>query len=87
MQWITEPSARVSSHLKKIEERMLQEGLECRTLADQGDPADVLIRLAAECGADLLVIGNKGIERRLLGSVPNAVTQKADCSVLVVKTA
>ena len=87
LQWITEPSARVRSHLRKIEERMLQEGLECRTLADQGDPADVLIRLAAECGADLLVIGNKGIERRLLGSVPNAVTQKADCSVLVVKTA
>ena len=57
------------------------------TLADQGEPADVLLRLAAECGADLLVIGNKGMERRLLGSVPNAVTHKADCLVLLVKTA
>ena len=39
-----------------------------------------------ECGADLLVIGNKGMKRRVLGSVPNTVTHKADCSVLVVKT-
>jgi nucleotide-binding universal stress UspA family protein len=53
---------------------------------DEGEPADVLVRLAAESGADLLVIGNKGMERRVLGSVPNSVTHKADCSVLVVKT-
>jgi nucleotide-binding universal stress UspA family protein len=26
------------------------------------------------------------MERRVLGSVPNSVTHKADCSVLVVKT-
>jgi len=87
LQWATNSSARVRSHLTQIEERLNREGLECRTLADQGDPADVLIRLADECDADLLVIGNKGMNRRLLGSVPKAVTQNADCSVLVVKTA
>ena len=76
-----------NSHLEQIAARLTQEGLECETLADQGEPADVLLRLAAECGADLLVIGNKGMERRLLGSVPNTVTHKADCSVLLVKTA
>jgi nucleotide-binding universal stress UspA family protein len=46
----------------------------------------VLVRLAEECGADVLVIGNKGMKRRVLGSVPNTVTHKAPCSVLVVKT-
>jgi nucleotide-binding universal stress UspA family protein len=46
----------------------------------------VLIRLAEECDADLLVIGNRGMERRVLGSVPNTVTHKATCSVYVVKT-
>jgi nucleotide-binding universal stress UspA family protein len=51
-----------------------------------GDPADVLVQLAEDCGADLLVIGNKGIDRRLLGSVPKTITQKAGCSVFVVKT-
>jgi nucleotide-binding universal stress UspA family protein len=34
----------------------------------------------------LLVIGNKGMHRRVLGSVPNSVTHQAACSVLVVKT-
>jgi nucleotide-binding universal stress UspA family protein len=55
-------------------------------LVDEGDPGDVIVRLAAECGADVLVIGNKGMQRRVLGSVPNTVTHKAPCSVLVVKT-
>jgi nucleotide-binding universal stress UspA family protein len=46
----------------------------------------VLVRLAEECAADILVVGNKGMHRRVLGSVPNTVTHKAACSVLVVKT-
>ena len=66
--------------------RPQRSGIECETLADEGDPGEVLVRLAAECGADLLVIGNKGMKRRMLGSVPNTVTHKAGCSVLVVKT-
>ena len=41
---------------------------------------------AEECGADLLVIGNRGMQSRVLGSVPNTVTHKATCSVYVVKT-
>jgi nucleotide-binding universal stress UspA family protein len=52
----------------------------------EGDPAEVLVRLAAECGADVLVVGNRGMHRSVLGSVPNTITHKAPCSVLVVKT-
>ena len=44
------------------------------------------MRVAGECGADVLVVGSKGMEHRVLGSVPNHVTHKAGCSVLVVKT-
>ena len=40
------------------------------------------MRLAGECGADVLVIGNKGMKRRVLGSVPNSVTHQAPCSVV-----
>ena len=72
--------------LERSEEELRGAGIECETRADDGDPAEVLVRLAAECGADLLVIGNKGIKRRVLGSVPNTVTHNADCSVMVVKT-
>ena len=47
---------------------------------------EVLVALAEQHGADLLVVGNKGMHRRVLGSVPNTVTHKAACSVFVVKT-
>jgi nucleotide-binding universal stress UspA family protein len=87
LQWASNSSAVVRSLLERIEAELREDGLKCEARADQGDPVDVLVKLAAECEADLLVIGNKGMERRILGSVPNGITHKADCSVLVVKTA
>ena len=86
-QWKWRPYARIRTNLERKEATLRAEGLECELRLDEGDPADVLVRLARECAADLLVIGNKGMNRRVLGSVPNTVTHKADCSVLVVKTA
>jgi nucleotide-binding universal stress UspA family protein len=35
---------------------------------------------------DVLVIGNKGADRRILASVPKSVVQQAPCDVYVVKT-
>ena len=86
LQWAVNSSARVKAILERVESDLRASGIECETRVDDGDPADVLVRLADECGADLLVIGNKGMQRRVLGSVPNTVTHKAGCSVLVVKT-
>jgi nucleotide-binding universal stress UspA family protein len=86
IQWAFNPAARTREILARTEEKMRSEGIVCKTLVDEGDPADVLVRLATDCGADILVIGNKGIKRRVLGSVPNTVTHNAPCSVLVVKT-
>jgi nucleotide-binding universal stress UspA family protein len=86
LQWASNPSARVKSMLERTEADLRSGGIECETRIAGGEPSEVLARLAAESGADLLVIGNKGMQRRVLGSVPNSVTHKADCSVLVVKT-
>lgn len=86
LQWTVSSSARVRSILERAEAELGESGIECETRVDAGDPAEVLVRLASECGADLLVIGNRGMQRRVLGSVPNTVTHKAPCSVLVVKT-
>ena len=86
LQWAYSTSAQLQEVLSRLENDLKAEGLACRTLFDEGDPADVLVRLAEECKADVLVIGNKGIHRRVLGSVPNSVAQKAPCSVFVVKT-
>jgi len=59
-----------------------------RTHALPGDPADALVQVANEVGADLIVVGNKGMKgaRRVLGSVPNTVAHRATCSVLIVDT-
>jgi nucleotide-binding universal stress UspA family protein len=85
-QWAFSPSARLREILARTEEELRHEGIACRTLTDEGDPGEVLVRLAEECGADVIVIGNKGMRRRVLGSVPNTVTHRAPCSVYVVKT-
>ena len=86
VQWASSSSARVRTILERSEAELREAGIECETRAAVGDPAEVLVQLAAECGADVLVIGNKGMHRRVLGSVPNTVAHKAPCSVLVVKT-
>jgi nucleotide-binding universal stress UspA family protein len=86
LQWAVSGPAQVREILARAETDLRREGIDCSTLVDEGDPADVLVRLATQCGADLLVIGNKGMHRRVLASVPNTVTHKAPCSVLVVKT-
>jgi nucleotide-binding universal stress UspA family protein len=86
LQWTFSPAARLKEILARTEAEVRRDGIECSTLAEPGDPAEVLIRLVEESGADVLVIGNKGMHRRVLGSVPNTVTHNAPCSVLVVKT-
>jgi nucleotide-binding universal stress UspA family protein len=86
VQWTFSPMAGLNEQLERTEAELRENGLDVSTLVEQGEPGDVLVRLAEQCGADVLVIGNKGMQRRVLGSVPNTVTHKAACSVLVVKT-
>ena len=59
------------------------------TQAVDGAPVDVLRRAVAEHGADLLVVGNRGLNTmsgRLLGSVPSGVARVAGTDVLIVHT-
>jgi nucleotide-binding universal stress UspA family protein len=86
-EWASNAAEHVERILATVEEAAAERGIACTTAMAEGDPGEVLVALAAEHGADLLVVGSKGMERRVLGSVPNTVTHKASCSVLVVKTA
>jgi nucleotide-binding universal stress UspA family protein len=86
IQWSINPTQDVDSTLGAAAERARGRGLETVTEAREGDPADVLCDIAEAHGADLLVVGNKGMQRRVLGSVPNSVSHKAPCSVVIVKT-
>jgi nucleotide-binding universal stress UspA family protein len=86
IQWSINPMEDVNSALRAAEERARTRGLETTSEAREGDPADVLCDIAEQHGADLLVVGNRGMQRRILGSVPNSVSHKAPCSVVIVKT-
>ena len=64
-------------------------GVETDWSAREGDPAEAILQAAEDVGADLIVLGNKGMSgtmRFVLGSVPNKVSHHARCSVLVVRT-
>ncbi|HEX9774345.1 MAG TPA: universal stress protein [Actinomycetota bacterium] len=75
-------------------ERVLREtrealGIDAETKAVAGHAADKILEIAEAEGADLIVVGNKGMSgarRFLLGSVPNQVSHNAPCNVLIVKT-
>ena len=86
IQWSINPSEEVDAALRTAEEQAGERGLKYVSEARNGDPADVLCDIAADQEADVLVVGNKGMHRRILGSVPNSVAHKAPCSVMVVKT-
>jgi nucleotide-binding universal stress UspA family protein len=59
------------------------------TVAQAGDPVDVLVKVVDDRGADLCVVGNRGLNSlagRLLGSVPANISHRASCDVLIVHT-
>ena len=84
--WTSNAAEQAERILASAEESASARGIGCTSAMAEGDPGEVLVSLAEEHGADLLVVGNKGMHRRLLGSVPNTVTHKAPCSVYIVKT-
>jgi nucleotide-binding universal stress UspA family protein len=86
VQWAINPTEDVDATLRDAEEKAKEKGIKTVSDAREGDPADVLCAVAEEQGADVLIVGNKGMHRRVLGSVPNSVSHKAPCSVLIVKT-
>jgi nucleotide-binding universal stress UspA family protein len=63
-------------------------GVEFDVRAVCGSPADAIVDVAKLEQADTIVVGSRGMRgpRRLLGSVPNAVSHRAPCSVLIVRT-
>jgi nucleotide-binding universal stress UspA family protein len=66
-----------------------REGVSAEMHSADGDAADALIALAESCKADLVVVGNRGmtgIKRYVLGSVPNKLSHRCPCSLLIVST-
>jgi nucleotide-binding universal stress UspA family protein len=88
-EWNVGPDVLVEGVLSEASAVVASLGLELETHAARGDAAEALIDAAAQTGADLIVVGNRGMtgaRRFLLGNVPNKVSHHAPCSVLIVRT-
>jgi nucleotide-binding universal stress UspA family protein len=83
------PDSKVESTLQQAESSVRFAGIEVHTHACQQDPADALLEVADRVGAKMIVVGSRGMHgarRFVLGSVPNTVSHKARCNVLIVAT-
>lgn len=64
------------------------QGVDVETSAREGDAAQVILDVAQEQKADLIVVGARGLtgfERFLLGSVSSKLSHHAPCSVMIVR--
>lgn len=76
-----------ATKLEEIAARRLS-GLKYELLAEMGDPAPVILRIAARANADVIVMashGRRGFSRLFLGSVAELVLREAKCPVLTVR--
>ena len=63
-------------------------GVKAETILASGHPAKIILDIAKIKGADLIVVGSRGlggVKGLLLGSVSNAVVQNSKVPVMVVK--
>jgi nucleotide-binding universal stress UspA family protein len=89
LEWMINPREDVSATLHDAAQALREGGIRVDVHAREGDPADAILDVAEEQGADLIVVGNKGMtgaKRFLLGSVPNKVSHHAPCSVMIIRT-
>jgi nucleotide-binding universal stress UspA family protein len=87
LQWMINPREDVDAWLEEAKESAGD--VEAETHSREGSPAETIVDVAEKQGADLIMVGNKGMtgaSRFVLGSVPNSVSHHAPCSVMIVRT-
>ena len=87
--WVLRPREAVEDTLAGAAAVFEAAGVAVELHAQRGDPADAILDVAEERGADLIIVGNRGrtgAKRFLLGSVPNRISHHAPCAVLIIRT-
>jgi nucleotide-binding universal stress UspA family protein len=87
--WAPLPDAHVDAMLSEAATAIRLSGMEVSTHALEKDPVDALLEVADKVGASMIVVGSEGMhgaKRLTLGNVPNKVSHRARCNVLIVAT-
>jgi nucleotide-binding universal stress UspA family protein len=87
--WQPLPDSEVESILGQAGAAVRMQEVAVTTHAIQKDPADALLTVAEKVGAGMIVVGSQGMhgtQRLKLGNVPNQISHKARCNVLIVNT-
>ncbi|HEV7974663.1 universal stress protein [Amycolatopsis sp.] len=83
-------SAPAEDTLQDARDRAIKRGAtKIETVPVVGDPVESLRKVVSDHSADLLVVGNRGLNTlagRILGSVPSEVARKSGVDVLIVHT-
>ncbi|MEA2363160.1 MAG: hypothetical protein QOD71_2305 [Thermoleophilaceae bacterium] len=87
-EWAISPHFKVDAVLDRAAAIAQGGGVEIEVHGPKGDAASAILTVAEREDADLIVLGCKGMQgaRRVLGSVPNKVSHRASCDLLIVQT-
>jgi universal stress protein A len=83
-----DPPSKHAAELAHAKEYLAGQGVAADVQPAVGNPADTIVELAQQRGADLIVVGTHrpNVLERLLGqSVSESVSHKAQCDVLIVR--
>lgn len=78
----------VTADLEKILTSLQKDGISAEYVASRGAPDHLIVELAKEKHADLIVMGThgrRGLSHLLLGSVAERVVRTAECPVMTVR--
>lgn len=86
--YYNEMRAEARGHVERVAKEAAGGGVDVSGRILSGPPSDAIVALADELGADLIVMGTRGLtglKHVLLGSVAERVVRTAPCPVLTVK--
>jgi len=91
----TEREARMQQALQEAGRRIIAEalaaahsaGVPATGLVRRGQPSTVILQVAAEIGAEVIILGRQhpGLEGKILGGVCRFVVDQAPCTVVVLR--
>ena len=87
--WQPLPDSVVEATLSEAAAAVRMSDVPVATHAVQKDPDDAILEIADKVGASMIVVGNRGMHgarRFALGNVPNKVSHRARCNVMIVAT-